>query len=170
MVTTNPTEKQQAASDGLCKTCGCWYAREQEAFAVNLDCECKCHATTTQPAEPVADHSPLPQLSATKQPERFNWDYQEINGKHAIFEGNLLVAVVGECFSHQTQLEVPDITRQIVNDHNLHEELVAALRQLDDVANDCVDDVEEAGYPVRADRLVKACTNARAVLAKVEAR
>ena len=40
-----------------------------------------------------------------------------------------------------------------------------ALRELEDIGTETVDDIEEAGYPARADRMVKAVTKARAVLA-----
>lgn len=78
------------------------------------------------------DEPPAPR--ATER-QRSHWEYQELNGKHGVFEGNLLIAVVGECFARPAEAAV--VARQIVVDNNQHDtlieqrdRLVKALRDL----------------------------------------
>ena len=75
------------------------------------------------------DH--CPQLKAAETvtevgAARYGWNYEEIAGKHGVFEGNLLVAIVGECAARPEYATMH--AKQIVNDHNNHARLTEALR------------------------------------------
>ena len=103
--TTNPTEKQQAASDG--------FDREQEEQdSYDYHNEQEAERLATQPAEPVVKHSPSRELPWKSQP----------------YGKQVLLTDAGEfpIAKFYSQSEA-DIVLQAVN---LHKELVAALRSI----------------------------------------
>lgn len=62
----------------------------------------------------------LPEQQGDVMERRF--EYQELGGKHGIFEGNLLVAVVGECFARPES--AGDVAREMARVWNQHDTLV----------------------------------------------
>lgn len=57
------------------------------------------------------------------------WTYEEIDGKHGVFEGGLLVAVVGECVHPDRPEYAKEFAEKIVTAVNAHDHLVAALQE-----------------------------------------
>jgi hypothetical protein len=78
--------------------------------------------------------------------------YEVYDNKHGLFEGNLLVAVVGECVARSEQAR--ELAQTIKTRVNTHTQLVAALESL----------VQEAKEDSQNPSLVEAFAKARRVL------
>lgn len=86
-------------------------------------------------------------MERREQEPRFNWTYEAYDGKHGIFEGTLLIAVVGECFARSESAR--DVAQEVVRVWNEHDALV---EQRDSLASalselaDLVDEIREGNY------------------------
>jgi len=83
--------------------------------------------------------------------------YEVINGKHGLFEGNLLVAVVGECASRPEH--AAELARIIQSRVNSHTQLVAALEQMRSTLTPILRDHEVRGNWDRTEGYVLVAVN-----------
>jgi hypothetical protein len=112
--------KTQPPEGEVCEQCGMW---------VCPDCTHPIGDPCPQPPEHDAGLGGERQAEPAAREGRddLRLTYEVYDNKHGLFEGNLLVAVVGECVARSEQAR--ELAQTIKTRVNTHTQLVAALEQ-----------------------------------------